>query len=74
MLLLFLSSALYPLATMPAWIRVVVLNPTTYAAEGIRGALFGNTSSLNLWLCLAVLAGFAVVCTWFGLRSFRRLV
>ncbi|MCB0137895.1 MAG: ABC transporter permease, partial [Caldilineaceae bacterium] len=72
--LLFLSSALYPLGTMPAWMRVVaLLNPTTYAAEGMRGALFG-AAELNLWLCLAVLAGFAVLCTWFGLRSFRRLV
>jgi len=72
--LLFLSSALYPLETMPAWMRVVaLLNPTTYAVEGIRGALFGS-ATLNLWLCLAILAGFAVVCTWFGLRSFRRLV
>ena len=71
--LLFLSSALYPLETMPAWMRIVaLLNPTTYAAEGIRGALFGS-ATLNLWLCLTVLAGFAVVCTGFGLRSFRRL-
>ena len=51
---------------------VALLNPTTYAAEGMRGALFGS-AALDLWLCLAVLAGFAALCTWFGLRSFRRL-
>lgn len=72
--LLFLSSALYPLDTMPVWMRVIaLLNPTTYAVEGMRASLFG-ASSLNLALCLAVLTGFAVLCTWFSVRTFRRVV
>ncbi|MBE2240612.1 MAG: ABC transporter permease [Caldilineaceae bacterium] len=72
--LLFLSSALYPLATMPAWMRVVaLLNPTTYAVEGMRATLFGG-GSLNLGLCFAVLTIFAMLCTWFGVRTFRRVV
>ncbi len=41
--LLFLSNALYPLATMPLWMRVLAyLNPTTYAVDGLRQTLFGN--------------------------------
>ena len=72
--LLFLSSALYPLDTMPGWMRIVaLLNPTTYAVEGMRGALFGS-SSLNLALCLAVLFGCAALCTWFSARTFQRVV
>lgn len=72
--LLFLSSALYPLATMPAWMRVVaLLNPTTYAVEGMRATLFGS-GSLDLWLCLVVLTGYAVACTGLGIRTFRRVV
>lgn len=70
--LLFLSSALYPLATMPLWMRVLaLLNPTTYAVEGMRAALFGS-GSLSLTLCLVVLTAFAALCTWFSVRTFQR--
>lgn len=72
--LLFLSSALYPLATMPTWMRVVAyLNPTTYAVEGLRATLFGS-GSLNLWLCVALLAFFAILSTWFSVQTFKRTV
>jgi ABC-2 type transport system permease protein len=72
--LLFLSSALYPLQTMPGWMRVVALfNPTTYAVEGMRAAIFGS-SSLHPALCLAVLSVFAVLCTWFSVRTFQHVV
>ncbi|HHY57207.1 MAG TPA: ABC transporter permease, partial [Chloroflexi bacterium] len=72
--LLFLSPALYPLATMPGWMRIVAyLNPTTYAVEGMRIALFGS-GSLNLWLCVVVLAIFALLSTWFSVRTFKQAV
>lgn len=72
--LLFLSSALYPLDTMPGWMRIVaLLNPTTYAVEGMRATLFGS-GTLDLTLCLAVLIGCAVLCTWLSVRTFRRVV
>ncbi|HAJ35038.1 MAG TPA: ABC transporter [Chloroflexi bacterium] len=72
--LLFLSSALYPLATMPGWMRsVALLNPTTYAVEGMRAALFGS-GSLNLWLCVVVLTLFAFLSTWFSVRTFKQTI
>lgn len=72
--LLFLSNALYPLSTMPTWMRVLAwLNPTTYAVDGMRTMLYG-VNEIPLALDLAVLIGFAVLCTWFGLRSFRSLL
>ncbi len=72
--LLFLSSALYPLATMPLWMRVLAhLNPTTYAVDGIRQALFG-VGELPHLLNLSVLLLFVVACSWFGLRSFRTIL
>ncbi len=72
--LLFLSSALYPLSTMPGWMRVIAyLNPTTYVVEGLRQTLYSG-GELPLWICLLVLTLFAVLCNWFGLRSFRRLL
>ena len=72
--LLFLSSALYPLDTMPVWMRVIAyLNPTTYAVEGLRAGLFNN-GSLPVWLIFAVLGAYALLFNWFGVRSFRRVV
>jgi ABC-2 type transport system permease protein len=72
--LLFLSNALYPLATMPTWMRVFAyLNPTTYAVDGLRRSLFG-VGDLPPLLNVAVLMVFAALCSWFGLRSFRRLL
>src|SRR5215203_277427 len=68
--LLFLSNALYPLETMPGWMRVFAyLNPTTYVVDGLRQSLFG-VGTLPAWLNFAVLIAFAALCNWFGLRSF----
>jgi ABC-2 type transport system permease protein len=69
-----LSNALYPLEAMPGWMRFFAyLNPTTYVVDGLRASLFGD-GVLPAWLNLAVLVAFAALCTWFGLRSFRRLL
>jgi ABC-type multidrug transport system permease subunit len=59
---------------MPTWMRVFAyLNPTTYVVDGLRQSLFG-VGDLPAWLNFAVLIAFAVLCSWFGLRSFRRLL
>ncbi len=72
--LLFLSNALYPLESMPVWMRVLAyLNPTTYAVDGMRQTLFG-IGSLSPWINLAVLTAFAVLCLRYGLASFRRIL
>lgn len=72
--LLFLSNALYPLATMPLWMQVIAyLNPTTYVVDGLRQTLFGG-GSLPFWLNVAVLGAWAIFMTWFGLRNFRRAI
>jgi ABC-2 type transport system permease protein len=72
--LLFLSNALYPLDTMPGWMRVFAyLNPTTYVVDGLRQSLFG-VGDLPTWLNFAMLIAFAALCSWFGLRTFRRLL
>lgn len=72
--LLFLSNALYPLETMPGWMRVFAyMNPTTYAVDGLRHTLY-RSGELPIWLSLMVLVSFVALCSWFGLRSFRRLL
>ena len=54
--LAFLSSALVPLAVMPAWGESLArLNPVTVVVDGAREAMVGDLMSRELWSALAVL-------------------
>ena len=59
---LFLSNALYPLRSLPSWMRIgAMANPTSYLVDGIRqGVLRGQEGEFPLWLCLVVVGGFAI--------------
>ena len=73
---LFLSNALYPMASMPGWMRVGALaNPTTYLVDGVRQTVLAGGGSagadtLSLWLCFAVTTGFAVLGLAAAARAF----
>ena len=79
--LLFASNALYPLATLPTWMRIVALvNPTTHLVSGMRGVLFGNgaafaaENTLPLWtsfLAVFAFAGFGLI---LAARAFSRSI
>ncbi|RRR75511.1 MAG: ABC transporter [Candidatus Viridilinea halotolerans] len=73
--LLFASNALYPLAVLPTWMQfIVLLNPTTYLIDAVRVLAFGASPTLPMLLCVAVVALFAAVGTWFALSLFQRTV
>lgn len=73
--LLFASNALYPLAVLPGWMRtLVLLNPTTYLVDAMRGLAFGASFTLPLPLSVTVLILFTVACTWLALALFRRSI
>jgi len=79
--LLFFSNALYPLNTLPGWMKVGVrLNPTSYVVDGLRqmvvvdGAALAGGDTLPLWLCFAVVIGFAVAGMALALRAFNQSV
>lgn len=58
--LFFASNALYPIAIMPGWLRVLNhINPLSYEVEALRGLLIG--SSARMALDFGVLIGAAVV-------------
>jgi ABC-2 type transport system permease protein len=61
--LFFASSALYPLAIMPAWLHTVArVNPLTYEVQGLRQMLDGTGAGGELGLdFLVVIAFFAVM-------------
>ena len=57
---LFLSNALYPMASLPGWMKVgAMANPTSYLVDGIRQTILAGTGELPLLLCLAVTTAFA---------------
>jgi ABC-2 type transport system permease protein len=77
--LLFLSNALYPLASMPAWMRIgALINPTTYVVTGLRYMLLENgvelakVDNIPLWLCFVAIAIFIAVGLWLASSTFKK--
>jgi ABC-2 type transport system permease protein len=68
--LFFASNALYPVAVMPAWLRVVShVNPLSYEVDALRGLLIRTPSHIPLdfgVLTLAVVAGIATASSLVG--------
>jgi ABC-2 type transport system permease protein len=57
--LFFASSALYPLAIMPGWLRAIArANPLTYEVQGLRQMLVGVGGRGVLWLDFLVVSAF----------------
>ena len=59
--LFFASSALYPIAVMPGWLKALSLvNPLTYEVDALRGLLINTHTHLPLdfaVLAIALVAG-----------------
>jgi ABC-2 type transport system permease protein len=73
--LLFASNALYPLLTLPGWLRIVALaNPTTYLIDAMRALAFGGEAALPLALSWAVTVAFALCGLALALWSFRSAI
>ena len=71
--LFFLSGAIYPLEGIPTALAIVSrLNPLTYAIDGLRGLLLGQ-SHFGVGLDLTVLAATAALLVAFGAFTFRRI-
>lgn len=76
--LLFLSNALYPLSSMPTWMRIgSYINPTTYVIDGVRqtvlrdGAAMASGEVLPLWLCFLIIAAFAALGMSMAYNAFK---
>ena len=71
--LFFLSGALFPISNLPSWLRVfTILNPVTYAVDGMRGAMLG-TSAFPLIVDFGVLFAFSAVMILIGSIAFSRM-
>jgi ABC-2 type transport system permease protein len=73
--LFFASSALYPLAIMPAWLHVVArANPLTYEVQGLRQLLDGTGAGGELWLDFAVVIAFLVAMLVAATRRYPKAI
>ena len=73
--LFFASSALYPLAIMPTWLRVVAhANPLSYEVHGMRQLLLGISSGGALWLDFTVMITFLVVMAVVAAKTYPRAI
>ena len=75
--LLFLSNALYPMNSVPTWLKIgSLLNPTTYVVDGMRRMAFedatiAGSDMISLWICFVVVFAFAAWGMWLALRAFK---
>jgi ABC-2 type transport system permease protein len=73
--LIFLSSALVPRSVMPPWMSfLALLNPMTYAIEGVRSLILVGWVWPLLAKLMAVLLLFDIACVYLGTRIFRRSI
>jgi ABC-2 type transport system permease protein len=79
--LLFMSNALYPLASLPTWMEVCArLNPTSYVVDGMRQMVFKNGADLaagdvlSLWLCFVVVFAFTILGMLLAFTAFKKSI
>ncbi|HPC28119.1 MAG TPA: ABC transporter permease [Candidatus Methanomethylicus sp.] len=71
--LFFLSGALYPIDSLPLWLKgITYLNPLTYAVDGMRGALL-NLNAFPIIFDVGVAAAFVAVLVAIGTIAFQRM-
>ena len=69
----FLSGSLFPLEGLPKALHIITLvDPVTYAVDGLRGTLLG-ISHFSLWLDFGILAGITILCLVIGSYLFNKI-
>jgi ABC-2 type transport system permease protein len=74
--LFFASNAIYPIAIMPGWLKVIAhVNPLTYEVDALRALMVqGGVSNFGLGLDLAVLAAVVAGLTAICAKLYANLV
>ncbi len=74
--LFFASNAIYPIAIMPEWLRVVALaNPLTYLVDSLRGLMIAGGQTIHsLPVDFGVMAAIFVILTAVAARIYPTLV
>jgi ABC-2 type transport system permease protein len=75
--MIFLSSALVPLAAMPGWMQALAFfNPMTWVIDAIRPLIISGWSQAlpQVGIALVVLIAFDALCLYGGAKAFKRSV
>lgn len=69
----FLSGSLYPIETIPDWLKpLATLNPLTYATDAVRSLMLRGVVWSTLAFDFAVMITFSVLMVFIGTRMFKR--
>lgn len=73
--LFFASNAIYPIAMMPPWLKIVAwFNPLTYEVDALRTLMLANSQSdFGLLTDFVVLIATTITLTWIGASLYPRL-
>ncbi|MGZ8527574.1 MAG: ABC transporter permease [Candidatus Limnocylindrales bacterium] len=70
--LMFLSGTFFPITVMPDFLQSVArFLPLTYLSDALRQVMVGGSAYAPLAVCVAILAGWTVVCFGFAARRFQ---
>jgi len=70
--MMFLSGTFFPIDQMPDVLQNIArVIPLTYLSDALRQVMVGGAAFAPLWVCLAVLVGWLVVCFGIAARKFR---
>ena len=70
--MMFLSGTFFPIDQMPDVLQNIArVIPLTYLSDALRQVMVGGSAFAPLWVCLAVLVGWLVVCFGIAARKFR---
>jgi ABC-2 type transport system permease protein len=68
-----LSGAMFPLTSLPGWLKVVsYMDPLTYGVQGLRYGLLG-VSEFSPLTCLIVLLAFTAATLLIGQQLFKKI-
>ena len=71
----FVSGAIYPIQSMPSWMRVIAtLNPMTYAVDALRSIILRGVIIQSLMRDIIILILFSTFMFLLGVLSFKRTI
>lgn len=71
----FLSGALYPIQSMPSWMKpLAAINPLTYSVDALRAVILRGVIWSALVLDLVIISGFALLMFIIGTLAFKRTI
>jgi len=71
----FVSGAIYPIQSMPNWMRVIAsVNPMTYAVDAMRSVILRGIILESFLVDIIILIVFATIMFLLGVASFKRTI